>query len=93
MEALTRRMRRAYMKHRNEAGRRGVEFLFTWEEWRDWWLTDGRWSRRGTVHGAAALVMGRHGDTGPYAVYNVYPATVAENNRDADRFRAERMAA
>jgi hypothetical protein len=43
--------------------RRGTPFLFTFEQWSEWWLTDDRWSRRGRK--AGQLQMDRKGDSGP----------------------------
>ena len=47
----------------------GIPFQFTFEQWRDWWLTDNRWSRRGRK--AGQLQMSRKGNSGPYAPDNV----------------------
>jgi hypothetical protein len=58
-----RRIRRAYSTQRRSAIKRGIPFLFTFEQWRDWWLTDDRWSNRGRK--AGQLQMGRKGDRGP----------------------------
>ena len=68
----------AYVKHKSKAKQRGVEFLLTFEEWRDWWGDD--FDSRGRVKGG--LVMARHGDTGPYALGNIYKTTCEENTRD-----------
>jgi hypothetical protein len=46
-----RRLRPAYSSHRRNAVRRGTPFLFTFEQWSEWWLTDDRWSRRGRKAG------------------------------------------
>ena len=40
-------MRRAYIGQRCRAKSRGIAFLFTFEQWRVWWLIDDRWERRG----------------------------------------------
>jgi len=58
-----RRLRRAYSSHRRNAVRRGTPFLFTFEQWSEWWLTDDRWSRRGRK--AGQLQVDRKGDSGP----------------------------
>ena len=64
-----RRLRHAYASHRRSAKKQGIPFQFTFEQWRDWWLTDNRWSRRGRK--AGQLQMGRKGNSGPYAPENV----------------------
>lgn len=78
----------AFQEHRHNAKFRDIDFLFTYEEWRDWWLTDDRWSRRGCKRDQ--LVMARFGDEGPYSLDNVYCATVVQNLAEA---KAKRSAA
>lgn len=73
-------MKIKFNSHKQDAKRRGIPFLFSFEEWRDWWLADGRWLRRG--RGVGNLVMARHGDVGPYSLSNVRPATREENMAD-----------
>ena len=67
--------RKAYQSQKACAKHRGIEWLFTYEEWIGWWGDD--WSRRGK--GANDLCMARIGDTGPYSIDNVVKATNAEN--------------
>ena len=50
-------MRRAYIGQRCRAKSRGIAFLFTFEQWRAWWLIDDRWGRRGRR--ADQLMMAR----------------------------------
>src|SRR3712207_5757761 len=71
-------MRQAFSGHRSGAARRGIPFLFGFEEWRAWWLEDGRWEHRRP----GGLCMARRGDAGPYAPNNVYCATHAQNTKD-----------
>lgn len=66
-----------------DAKRRGIPFLFTFEEWWEFWGQDDRWSRRG--RGGDNLVMARNGDTGPYAPWNVHCCTYAENQAEISR--------
>jgi len=56
---------------------RGIEFLFTLEEWWNWWQTDDRWQRRG--RGTDKLVMARFKDQGPYSIGNTYCTTGRQN--------------
>jgi hypothetical protein len=80
---MTDNMRHKFSVSKNDAKRRGIEFLFTFEEWRDWWLTDDRWPRRG--RGGDKLVMARNGDTGPYAPWNVHCCTYEQNQAEISR--------
>ena len=66
-------IRRSYLGHRKEAKRRGVEFLFTLNEWCAWWQFDMRWKAQGLC--GHDLVMVRFGDAGPFAPENVYCCT------------------
>jgi len=72
-----------FREQRKLAQRRGIEFLFTFEEWIEWWGED--FDRRGP--GADRLCMARHGDTGPYAPWNVRKATNRENQQEAHKGR------
>jgi hypothetical protein len=73
--------RQRYAEHRRNAARRAIPFLLTFDQWWAWWQEDGRWERRGRHTGA--LVMARYGDTGPYAVGNIYAATPRQNIAEA----------
>jgi hypothetical protein len=74
-----RRLRRAYSTQRRSAIKRGIPFLFTFEQWSEWWLTDDRWSRRGRK--AGQLQMGRKSDSGPYSPDNVECATKEQKQK------------
>jgi hypothetical protein len=71
---------RAFQVQRTNANRRGIPFLFTFEEWWAWWQTDNRWANRGM--GSGKFVMARKGDKGPYSPENVYCATHLENIKE-----------
>src|SRR5215472_2334057 len=51
--------REAFYKHRSHAKARGIAFLFTYEEWRDWWIVE--LTRRGP---RAKRGVKRHGNWG-----------------------------
>ena len=68
---------KAYTAQKANAKRRGVEFLFTFEEWKQWWLDTGKWEERGK--GRDKYCMQRYNDTGPYSPSNVYCGTNSEN--------------
>ena len=74
-----RHLRHAYASHSRNAKKRGIPFLFTFEQWSEWWLTDDRWSRRGRK--AGQLQMGRKGNSGPYAPENVECVTKEQKQR------------
>jgi hypothetical protein len=78
-----------YVMHRENAARRGVPFLLTFDEW--WRIWEPHWLRRGC--GRGDLVMARHGDSGPYAVGNVEIITQAQNIKDGAVYRTQRGAA
>lgn len=69
--------RNAFITQRADAKRRGIEFLFTFEEWLAIWQDSGKWEHRGPRTGQ--YVMARFGDKGPYAVGNVRICTTGEN--------------
>jgi hypothetical protein len=69
---------RAFQAQRTSARRRGIPFLFTFEEWWAWWQIGNRWQNRGM--GKHKFVMARFGDKGPYSPKNVYCATHEENH-------------
>ena len=58
--------RYAFENHRSRARRQGIEFLFTFEAWVEWWGDD--FVRRGNA--PTDLVCARRGDTGPYSPSN-----------------------
>jgi hypothetical protein len=76
---LERRQRAAYRNQKHSAIKRSIPFLFTFEQWSEWWLTDDRWSRRGRK--AGQLQMGRKGNSGPYSPDNVECATKEEKQQ------------
>ena len=72
-------LKAAYRNHKHIAIKRGIPFLFTFEQWSEWWLTDDRWSRRGRK--AGQLQMGRKGNSGPYSPDNVECATKEQKQK------------
>lgn len=69
-----------YLHHKNNAKRRGIEFLFTFEEWVAWWVAnlgpDWMIKRGRRKH---EYCMARKGDVGPYAPWNVDCITNQQN--------------
>lgn len=74
--------RKGFTAHKWNAKMRGIEFLFTFEQWRDWWTATGKWELRG--RGRGKYCMRRHGDVGPYSIDNVFCGTNEENLRDGN---------
>lgn len=68
-----------YQKHSENAKRRGVPFLITYDEWLAVWAESGRIASTG-------YVMCRIGDEGPYTVGNVYIGTKAQNTAERNRW-------
>jgi hypothetical protein len=67
-----------FKQQRSSAKARDIEWLMTFEEWWGVWSASGLWSQRGCRDGE--YVMGRHGDIGPYAAWNVSIILCNENH-------------
>lgn len=72
-----------YAKHKENARRRGVDFLLSFDEWWSLWEKSGHYRQRGNRNGR--YVMSRMNDVGPYAVGNVFIATFSSNVCDRNR--------
>jgi hypothetical protein len=70
-----------FKQQARQAKRRGIGWQLTFDEWLSIWTESGHLHERGNKQGQ--YVMGRTGDTGPYAAGNVYICTFAQNLRDA----------
>jgi hypothetical protein len=72
-----------YQKHKVNAGRRGVPFNLTFEQWWAIWEASGKWALRGNRRGR--YCMARNGDLGAYEVGNVriekHETNTGERNR------------
>lgn len=73
------KFRQGYTRSKADAKRRGIPFLFTFEEWKQWWIDTGRWAMRGRK--AGCYQMCRYNDIGPYALGNVYCDTIEANSK------------
>lgn len=72
-----------YGWHKRTAGKRGIQFLLSFDEWYNWWLSNGIDKNLPTVpFNANTLCMCRFNDIGPYALTNIYCATVSQNVKD-----------
>lgn len=72
---------RKYIDHKGNAAKRGVDFLLTFEEWLDIWTKSGHYHERGSRRGQ--YCMSRYGDTGPYALGNIFIQLTSQNTSDA----------
>lgn len=81
----------AYNSQKQGAKKRGIAWDFTFDTWLDWWAATGKFELRGKHRGS--YQMCRQGDTGPYAVNNVYCDTVSENSALPTRGKARPEAA
>jgi hypothetical protein len=72
----------AFRNQRNNAGNRGIGWELTAWQWWTIWQQSGKWEQRGRGRG---YVMCRKGDTGPYALGNVFIDTGARNSSDGQR--------
>lgn len=70
----------AFHSQKCRASKRGIGWELNFWQWWTIWQESGRWDERG--RGAEAFAMCRFGDTGPYAVGNVYIATNNQNWQD-----------
>lgn len=75
-KAIGRRACDQYRAQRRNASARGIAWELTLWQWWKIWQQSGKWSKRGRGQGYG---MCRTGDTGPYAVGNVFIATAIEN--------------
>ena len=65
-------MRKLFHHQKSSAKSRGIDFVFTYDEWVVWWQMHlgSRWMMR-RVCKRGKYVMARKGDKGPYAPWNV----------------------
>lgn len=69
--------KKAYTQHKSNAKQRGIEMRLTFEEWKEIWVSSGKWHERG--RGAEKYCMCRIGDKGHYEAENVF---IAQNKRN-----------
>jgi hypothetical protein len=73
-----------YLRQKSNAiKQRGIDFTLTFQEWYDVWQASGKWEERGKKKGQ--YVMSRTGDTGPYALGNVFIQLHSKNVSDAQK--------
>jgi hypothetical protein len=62
--------RKAYTQHKSNAKNRCIDFMLSFDEWKQIWLNSGKWEQRG--RGAEKYCMCRIGDQGCYEKGNVF---------------------
>ena len=72
-----------YDNQRHTAGKRGIGFHLTFEQWFEFWQQSGHYAERGRKRGQ--YVMARFGDTGPYAIDNIFIHSAEGNAGDANK--------
>ena len=84
---------RRFREQREQARRRGIAWELAYWQWLQIWQDSGHLHERGTR--AGCWVMGRNGDTGPYAEANVKIVRCETNNAEANfgRYRRGRCPA
>lgn len=78
---------KAYTQQKSNAKQRGVEFVMTFNEWKQIWIASGKWDQRG--RGAEKYCMCRVGDVGCYEVTNVFIGLGKHNVRDGNIGKAD----
>lgn len=76
--------RTKYSRHKAQSKYRNIPFLFTFEDWYAWWLSNGVDKNVDTFDKSDRdrLCMCRYNDTGAYEASNVYCATMVQNALD-----------
>lgn len=72
----------AFRQQRQSAKNRGIGWDLTLWQWWSIWERSGKWENRG--RGGTCYVMARHGDTGPYAAWNVDIIPTVKNVHEAN---------
>lgn len=73
-------MKKQFLGQKHNAKLRGIEFLFTYEEWLNWWIATGKLEQRGKGRGKYCMM--RKNDIGPYSIDNVFCGTIEQNSHD-----------
>ena len=78
-----------YSTQKCGAGKRGVSFNLTFDEWITWWLSTCHYLERG--HKSGQYVMSRFGDIGPYSLNNIFCQTCNENIKQGNTGKGFRI--
>lgn len=63
--------------------KRNIEWLLTFEQWLNIWVSSGHWHERGSKQGQ--YCMSRKGDCGPYSIDNVFIQLHSKNVGDGHK--------
>jgi hypothetical protein len=74
--------RKRFGEQVGNARRRGIPWTLTFDEWWAVWEASGKWPERGRLRGQ--FCMSRYGDTGAYAVGNVFIQGRCENDSERE---------
>lgn len=69
-----------FRQQKNNALARRVPWAITFPQWMQFWIDSGHWDDRARTRDG--YVMARRGDTGAYALGNIYITTLAQNVAD-----------
>jgi hypothetical protein len=78
----------AFRTQRYNASKRKIEWLFTFEEWKQKWDESGKWHLRGSTL-QKPYQMCRYNDVGPYSYDNTYIGTTQQNAKDRIKPKVE----
>ncbi len=79
---MRKQARTYYASQKHCAKVRNIDFNLTFEEWDSWWLSHGVDRNIPRKFNKSTLSMCRYGDIGPYALNNIYCATMQQNSKD-----------
>lgn len=91
MKSELKKTRDAYFAQKSKAAARGIEWHFTFDEWLELWKSSGKFHLRG--RGLGRYCMARHGDVGPYTLWNVSIVGWSTNAKDANLNRPQKTKA
>lgn len=75
----------AYRIQQSKCQNRNIDFLLSFEQWYNWWLSHGidKNTYKSNSRDGNAPCMCRFNDTGAYELSNIYLATRSQNSHDA----------
>jgi hypothetical protein len=77
-----------YNSHKHSSKYREIEFNITFDEWYNWWLSNGVDKNQiQPIKTASTLCMCRFNDIGSYQLDNIYADTISNNSITANQGR------
>ena len=80
-----------YNTQKAGAKARGIPFLLTFEEWYNWFLSQGVDRNIPQGNGGGSKAMCRYNDSGPYSLSNIYLGTQSSNIQDFNKRTKRKM--